>query len=106
MRESAVLIIGPHIFPVVILEIWIVLIFLGPGDIVPAVVCWQIQTVGFMIRCYDDASDVKDAVLFCVLLIDAKHVRRRSHIDLSVLIKLITVEITASVARLAYPQNY
>ena len=73
--EAAALVPVPELVPVGRREI--VLVEVGPGDEMPAVVGRQIDAVGLVVGGDDDAADVRDGVFAAVLLVDPQHVGRR-----------------------------
>jgi hypothetical protein len=77
---------------------------LRPSDEVAAIIVWQKDAVALVVGRDDDSSDVDDAVLAQVLLVDAKHVGRRGRASLHVVIEFEAVDV-AEIARLADAQE-
>src|ERR1700733_3854662 len=70
----------------------------------PTIVRRQVDSVSLMIRCYDDANDVQDAVFANVFLVDAQHIRWRGDVRLRIIVKLISVELS-EISRFANTQD-
>ena len=103
MAIAAVVVPAPEVVPVLGGEV--VLVEVGPGDEMAAVVGRQIDAVGLVVGRDDDAAEVEDAVLAQVLLVDAQHVGRRGGVGLHVVVEREAVDV-AEVARLADAQDH
>ena len=67
---------------------------IAPGDVMAAIVGWQIDAVCLVVGGDDDAATIEDAVLALVLVIDAQHVRRRCRIGFHVLVPSVAIDLT------------
>jgi hypothetical protein len=71
----------------------------------PAIVSWEVETVGFVVRRDDDAADVPHCVLASILFVHSEHIRGRRRIDLHVIVEAESVDI-AEVPSFAHSKNY
>ena len=87
---------SPQALPIVGREI--LLPSVRPGDIVSAVIGWQIQAIGSVVSGDDDAEAVENVIFLQILFVSSQHVRRCGGVDLDVVVEFEAVEI-AKIAR-------
>jgi hypothetical protein len=69
-----------------------------------AVIGWQIDAVGLVVRRDNDAAAIEHGMLAQVFFIDAQHVRWRGGVGFHVVIELKAVDV-AKIARFAHAQD-
>jgi hypothetical protein len=69
-----------------------------------AVIGWQIDAVGLVVRRDDDTAAIEHGMFAQVSFVDAQHVRRRGRVSFHVIVELKAVYV-AEVARFAHAQD-
>src|SRR5690242_15038114 len=84
---------------------FVLLLPIGPSDIMPAILSGQVDTICLMICGYDDAAAIKYLILTSELLIDAQRIRRAGDQRLHMIVELESITFS-QVARFANAQDY